>query len=78
MSRIVCEKTLAFSFILSPIAYCNALFENLNDKQIQSQKLQNFAAKVILDKPLYDTRRPVQKMSEKPDSTTEEIRCHPQ
>ena len=58
MSRFVnetCLKTLATSFILSRLDYCNALFKNLNDYQIQSlQKLQNFAAKVILNKTLYD------------------------
>ena len=58
MSRFVnetCLKTLATSFILSRLDYCNALFKNLNDYQIQSlQKLQNFAAKVILSKTLYD------------------------
>ena len=58
MSRFVsesCLKTLATSFFLSRIDYCNALFKNLTDYQIQSlQKLQNFATKVILDKTLYD------------------------
>ena len=58
MSRFVsqsCLKTLATSFILSRIDYCNALFKNLNKYQIESlQKLQNFAAKVVLGKSLYD------------------------
>ena len=58
MSRFVnesCLKTLATSFILSRMDYCNALFKNLNAYQIQSlQKLQNFAAKVVMNKSLYD------------------------
>ena len=46
---------MATSFILSRIDYCNALFKNLNKYQIESlQKLQNFAAKVVLGKSLYD------------------------
>ena len=43
-----CLKTLAASFILSRIDYCNALYKNLNKYQIDKiQKLQNFAAKVV-------------------------------
>ena len=50
-----CLKTLATSFILSRLDYCNALFKNLNKYQLESlQKLQNFAAKVVLKKSLYD------------------------
>ena len=58
MSRFVDEnslKTLASSFILSKFDYCNALFKNLNQCQIEKmQKLQNFAAKVVLGKCIYD------------------------
>ena len=50
-----CLKTLAASFILSRLDYCNALYKNLNKYQIdQLQKLQNFAAKVVMSKSLYD------------------------
>ena len=50
-----CLKTLAASFILSRLDYCNALYKNLNKCQIeQIQKLQNFAAKVVLSKTIYD------------------------
>ena len=50
-----CLKTLAASFILSRLDYCNALYKNLNKCQIQKiQKLQNFAAKVVLSKSIYD------------------------
>ena len=62
MSRFVsesCLKTLASSFILSRLDYCNALFKNLNQYQIKSlQKLQNFASKVVLSKSLYDHATP--------------------
>ena len=62
MSRFVsesCLKTLATSFILSRLDYCNALFKNLNQYQIKSlQKLQNFASKVVLSKSLYDHATP--------------------
>ena len=45
----------AASFILSRLDYCNALYKNLNKCQIeQIQKLQNFAAKVVLSKTIYD------------------------
>ena len=58
MSKFVSEsslKTLAASFILSRFDYCNSLFKNLKNSQIDKlQKLQNFAAKVILGKSLYD------------------------
>ena len=48
-------KTLAASFILSRFDYCNSLFKNLKNSQLDKlQKLQNFAAKVILGKSLYD------------------------
>ena len=50
-----CLKTLAASFILSRLDYCNALYKNLNKNQIyQIQKLQNFAAKVVLSKSIYE------------------------
>ena len=50
-----CLKTLAASFILSRLDYCNALYKNLNKYQIeQIQKLQNFAAKVVLSKSIYE------------------------
>ena len=50
-----CLKTLAASFILSRLDYCNALYKNLPKYQIQKlQKLQNFAAKVVLNKSIYD------------------------
>ena len=50
-----CLKTLAVSFILSKLDYCNALFKNIPGYQIEKlQKLQNFAAKVILRKSRYD------------------------
>ena len=49
-----CLKTLAVSFILSRLDYCNALYKNLNKCLIQKlQKLQNFAAKVVLSKSIY-------------------------
>ena len=58
MSKFVSEsslKTLATSFILSRLDYCNALFKNMNNYQFDKlQKLQNFAAKVVLGKSLYD------------------------
>ena len=54
MSAFVDEnslKTLASSFILSRLDYCNSLFINMNKDLIQKlQKLQNFAAKVIFKK----------------------------
>ena len=44
-------KTLAASFILSRLDYCNSLFKSINkDLLYKLQKLQNFAAKVILKK----------------------------
>ena len=58
MSKFVSEsslKTLASSFILSRLDYCNALFKNMNNYQFDKlQKLQNFAAKVVTGKSLYD------------------------
>ena len=58
MSKFVDEnslKTLAASFILSRLDYCNALFKNIPNYQFEKlQKLQNFAAKVILKKSFYD------------------------
>ena len=48
-------KTLAASYILSRLDYCNALFKGMPKYQFdQLQKLQNFAAKVILRKTIYD------------------------
>ena len=48
-------QTLAASFILSRFDYCNALFKNMKNSQVQKlQKLQNFAAKVVLDKSIFD------------------------
>ena len=62
MSKFVSEsslKTLATSFILSRLDYCNSLFKNLNKYQIEDlQKLQNFAAKVVLGKTLRDHASP--------------------
>ena len=50
-----CLKTLAVSFILSKLDYCNALFKNIQGYQIEKlQKLQNFAAKVVLGKSRFD------------------------
>ena len=58
MSRFVDEnslKTLATYFILSKLDYSNSFFKNLNNCQIDKlQKPQNFAAKTILGKSLYD------------------------
>ena len=58
MSKFLNEtslKTLAASFILSKFDYCNSLFKKFNSTQIDKlQKLQNFAAKVICGKSLYD------------------------
>ena len=58
MSEFVDErslKTLASSFILSRLDYCNSLFKGINNNQlIKLQKLQNFAAKVILKKSMHD------------------------
>ena len=58
MSKFVSEsslKTLATSFVLSRLDYCNALFKNMNNYQFDKlQRLQNFAAKVVLGKSLYD------------------------
>ena len=52
-------KTIASSFILSRLDYCNALFININDYQIDRlQKLQNFAAKSILKKSFRDHATP--------------------
>ena len=58
MSAFVNEdslKTLASSFILSRLDYCNSLFKNINKDLIQKlQKLQNFAAKIIFKKSVRD------------------------
>ena len=52
-------QTLAASFILSRFDYCNALFKNMKKSQIQKlQKLQNFAAKVVLNKSIFDHATP--------------------
>ena len=46
-------KKLASSFILSRLDYCNSLFSNLPLKELNKlQKLQNYAARVILKKPI--------------------------
>ena len=48
-------KTLAASYILSRLDYCNALFKGMPKYQFEKlQKLQNFAAKVIMKRSLYD------------------------
>ena len=63
MSNFVSEsslKTLASSFILSRLDYCNALFKNLPKYQICNlQKLQNHAAKVIFKKSIRDHATPL-------------------
>ena len=52
-------KTLASSFILSRLDYCNALLVNLPKCHIDKlQKLQNYAAKTILNKSLRDHVKP--------------------
>ena len=51
----MCLKTLAASYILSRLDYCNALFKNMPNFQFEKlQKLQNFAAKVVRKKSLDD------------------------
>ena len=63
MSNFVSEsslKTLASSFILSRLDYCNALFKNLPKYQINNlQKLQNHAARVIFRKSVRDHAMPL-------------------
>ena len=52
-------KTLASSFVLSRLDYCNSLFTNMNKCQIEKlQKLQNFAAKTIMKKSFRDSATP--------------------
>ena len=63
MSNFVSEsslKTLASSFILSRLDYCNALFKNLPKYQIKNlQKLQNHAARVIFRKSVREHAMPL-------------------
>ena len=45
-------KTLASSFVLSRLDYCNSLFAKLPCYQVERlQKLQNYAARIIFNKP---------------------------
>ena len=47
-------KTIASSFILSRLDYCNSLYINIPNESIQKlQKAQNFAARVIFNKPIH-------------------------
>ena len=63
MSKFVSQsslKQLASSFILSRLDYCNSLFKNLPQKDIEMlQKLQNYAARVILKRPMRDHATPM-------------------
>ena len=63
MSSFVNEsslKTLASSFILSRLDYCNSLFKNLPKTQLDIlQKLQNHAAKIIFKKSMRDHATPL-------------------
>ena len=63
MSKFVSQsslKQLASSFILSRLDYCNSLFKNLLQKDIEIlQKLQNYAARVILKRPMRDHATPM-------------------
>ena len=63
MSNFVSEsslKTLASSFILSRLDYCNALFKNLPKiKFCNLQKLQKHAAKIIFKKSIRDHATPL-------------------
>ena len=53
-------QKLASSFILSRLDYCNSLFSNLPDKELNKlQKLQNYAARVILKKPIREHAKPL-------------------
>ena len=63
MSSFVNEsslKTLASSFILSRLDYCNSLFKNLPKTQLDIlQKLQNHATKIIFKKSMRDHATPL-------------------
>ena len=53
-------QKLASSFILSRLDYCNSLFSNMPLKELNKlQKLQNYAARVILNKPVRDHAKPM-------------------
>ena len=55
-------KKIASSFILSRLDYCNSLFINLPKKDIyQLQKLQNYAARTILKRPIREHATPMLK-----------------
>ena len=53
-------QKLASSFILSRLDYCNSLFSNMPHKEFNKlQKLQNYAARVILKKPIREHAKPM-------------------
>ena len=57
MSKYLSEnslKTIASSYILSRLDYCNSLYVNITNENIQKlQKAQNYAARVIFKKCTY-------------------------
>ena len=65
MSTFVDEsslKTLASSFILSRLDYCNSIFKNLPKCQLDKlQKLQNYAARVVMKKTMREHVTPMLK-----------------